>query len=345
MDKKVNVGGQAVLEGVMMRSPVSLAVAVRRPNKEIVVKEAIWHSIWDKYKFLKWPFFRGTVVMIEAMMNGMQALNFSASEAMPEDENAKDSGGEMSWVQMVFPMLLSIVFAIALFKFLPHMVATYSGKFLTGTDWTVDDIYYHMVDGLVKVVLFIGYIALIGLLKDIRRVFMYHGAEHMAIYTYEDGEELTVENARKKSRLHPRCGTSFLMVVILIFMVVSAIVLPFLPDVLKPGENKPFYTHLLLVLAKLPLLIPVAGIAYEFNRYAGKHLSSPLIKPLIWPGMFMQLLTTKQPTDDQLEISLTSLRTSLWRESVGKEIADDDEPLVFKDFSDFCEKSENLRPV
>jgi uncharacterized protein YqhQ len=343
MNKRVSVGGQAVLEGVMMRSPNSLAVAVRRPNSEIVVKEAIWRSIWDRFKFLKWPFFRGTVVMIEAMINGMQALNFSAGEAMPEEEGESAGDSDFGWVQMVFPMMLSVLFAITLFKFLPHMAATYTGKFLTGHIWTVDDLPYHMVDGFVKIVLFIGYVASISLFKDIKRVFMYHGAEHMAIYTYEADEELIVENARKKSRLHPRCGTSFLMVVILIFIIVSAIVLPFLPDVLKPGEGKPFYTHLLLVLAKLPLLIPVAGIAYEFNRFAGRHLDSIWIRPLMWPGLFMQLLTTSVPTDDQLEISLTALRTSLWRESAGTEIADGAEPLVFKDFAEFCDQVDNLR--
>ncbi len=346
MSKKINVGGQAVLEGVMMRSPSSLAVAVRRPNNEIVVKEAIWHSIWDKFKFLKWPFVRGTVVMIEAMINGMQALNFSASEALPEDEeNPGNNDGNMSWIQMAIPMLFSVLFAITLFKFLPHIAATYAGTLLTGKEWTVDDLNYYLVDGFIKILLFIGYVALIGMFKDIKRVFMYHGAEHMAIYTYEAGEELIVKNAKNKSRLHPRCGTSFLMVVILIFMVVSAIVLPFLPDVVKPGDGKPFYVHFLLILIKLPLLIPVAGLAYEFNRFAGNHLTSPLIRPLMWPGLFMQLLTTSQPTDDQLEISLTSLRTSLWRESVGKEIADGEEPLVFKDFDDFCQKSDNLRAV
>ncbi|MBN2343577.1 MAG: DUF1385 domain-containing protein [Deltaproteobacteria bacterium] len=353
MSKSVPVGGQAVIEGVMMRSPNSLAVAVRRPDNEIVIKEAVWHSIWNKLPFLRWPFLRGTVVMIEAMMNGMQALNFSAREAMPEEEQqgehaaskaSASADSDKEWMQMVFPILLSVVFAIGLFKFVPHLAATYAGKLFVGKAWTVDDLSYHFVDGFVKIALFIAYVAGISFLKDIRRVFMYHGAEHKAIYTYEAGEELTVENARKKTRLHPRCGTSFLMVVILVFILVSALILPILPDWIKPSEEKPFYFHLLLVLVKLPLLIPVAGISYEFNRFAGKHCNLAIIKPLMWPGLFMQLLTTKEPTDDQLEIALVALRTSLWREQVGTSAETvSDELLVFSDFDAFQQASSNLR--
>ena len=354
MNNSVPVGGQAVIEGVMMRSPNSLAVAVRRPDQEIVIKEAVWRSIWNRFKFLKWPFFRGTVVMIEAMVNGIQALNFSAKEAMPPEDGetapaVKEDASSTTekdgdWLIMALPMLLSVVFAIGLFKFVPHMAATYAGHLFSGAAWTVDDLSYHMVDGVVKVLLFIGYVAGISFLKDIRRVFMYHGAEHKAIYTYEAGEELTVENARKKTRLHPRCGTSFLMVVILVFIVLSALLLPILPDWIKPGEGKPFYYHLLLVLIKLPLLIPVAGISYEFNRFAGKHCNLAWIKPLMWPGMAMQLITTKEPTDDQLEIALAALRTSLWREEVGQSAASvSDDLLVFSNFQAFESASSNLR--
>lgn len=293
--------------------------------------------------------------MIEAMVNGIQALNFSAREAMPPEEQEKlsneekaksnGSGSESDWLMMALPMLLSVVFAIGLFKFVPHLAATYAGSLFTGTPWTVDDLSYHFVDGLIKVVLFIGYVAGISFFKDIRRVFMYHGAEHKAIYTYEAGEDLIVENARRKTRLHPRCGTSFLMVVILVFIVVSAIILPVLPDWIKPGEGKPFYYHLILVLAKLPLLIPVAGISYEFNRFAGKHCNLAVIKPLMWPGLAMQLITTKEPTDDQLEIALAALRTSLWREKVGQSAESvSDELLVFSDFQAFESASSNLRP-
>ncbi len=345
MSKPIQVGGQAVLEGVMMRSPNSFAVAVRRPNKEIVIKEAIWRSLWDKLKFLRWPFLRGSVVMVEAMLNGMQALNFSAKEAMPEDENGGDSSSEDNKAIFILPMLLSVLIAIGLFKMLPHLAATYTGELIMGKVLTVNDPIYHLVDGVVKVLIFVGYIVAISMFNDIKRVFMYHGAEHMAIYTHEAGEELTVENARKKTTLHPRCGTAFIMVVILVFIVVAALVLPFAPEWVKPGDGKPWYNHILVVLMKLPLLIPVAGISYEFNRFAGRHASNPLLKPLLLPGLAMQLLTTRRPDDDQLQIALAAMRTALWREGVGETVPDEEKLLVFEDFDAFAKASGDLRTV
>lgn len=328
----------------MMRSPNSLAVAVRRPSKEIVVKEAVWRSVWDRLEFLRWPFFRGTIVMIEAMLNGMQALNFSAKEALPEEEK----GGaledeEPSKISLILPMLFSVLLAVGLFKFLPHMAATYTGEIFLGQALTVDNVLYHVIDGVVKVAIFVAYIGGISLFKDIKRVFMYHGAEHMAIYTYERGEDLIVANARLKSTLHPRCGTAFIMVVILVFIVVAAVLMPYLPEWVKPGEGKPWYNHLLVVLFKLPLLIPVAGISYEFNRFAGRHSDNLFLKPFLLPGLGMQLLTTRRPTDDMLEISLTALRTALWRENVGERAPENEEPLVFDGFESFVAASSDLR--
>jgi uncharacterized protein YqhQ len=334
--KCTSVGGQAVIEGVMMRGPGSLAIAVRRPDGAIALKEAPWRSIWNRLRFLRWPFLRGTVVMVEAMINGMQALGFSAREATPEAERAK--AGQGGGGAMALPMLLSLVVAVGLFKLLPHLAATHLGTLLGGGPLTVDEVLYHVVDGVVKIAIFVGYVAAIGLLADIRRVFMYHGAEHQAIHTHEAGAALTVENARGKSPLHPRCGTAFLMVVILIFILVAAAAMPFAPEWAKPGAGKPWFTHLLLVLLKLPLLLPVAGLAYEFNRFAGRHVDSPWLRPLLWPGLAMQLLTTRKPTDDQLEIALVSLRTALWREAAGQEArtgADGEDPLVFESFAAF----------
>ncbi len=347
MKKRPQVGGQAVLEGVMMRSPGCLAVAVKRASGQIVIREDIWRSIWDRLKFLRWPFLRGTVIMIESMINGMQALNFSAHEAMIEEEkqraeeDAKKGNNKPrsqksveaeSNVSMAIALIGGLLLAIGLFKVLPHLAAVYTGEYFFGGPLTVEQVTYHVVDGVVKVGIFIGYVAVIGLSKDIKRVFMYHGAEHMSIYTLEAGEELIVENARRKSTLHPRCGTAFLLVVILVFIVVAAVLMPYIPEWAKPGPDKAWYTHLLVVMFKLPLLIPVAGVAYEFNRFAGKHSDSPFLRPLLWPGLAMQLLTTKQPTDDQLEIALASLRTVLWRENTGREAPSQKEPVVFENF-------------
>ncbi|MCP4675416.1 MAG: DUF1385 domain-containing protein [Deltaproteobacteria bacterium] len=337
MKESPKVGGQAVLEGVMMRSPGCLAVAVRRASGQIVIREDVWRSIWDRLKFLRWPVLRGSVIMIEAMINGMQALNFSAREAMSEEEKNEGEGAEESGWGIALTIVLGLAIAIGLFKVLPHLAATFAGNILFDRSLTVDDVWYHVVDGVVKVGIFIGYVAVIGLSKDIRRVFMYHGAEHMAIYTLEAGEDLTVENAREKTTLHPRCGTAFIMVVILVFIVVAAVALPFIPEWAKPSPEGGWYRHLFVVMFKLPLLIPVAGVAYEFNRFAGKHVDSPFLRPLLWPGLGMQLLTTKKPTDDQLEIALVALRIALWRESVGSDKPAEEETQVFKDFNSFVE--------
>ncbi|MCK9522941.1 MAG: DUF1385 domain-containing protein [Proteobacteria bacterium] len=333
MSRCAQVGGQAVIEGVMMRAPNSLAVAVRRPDGEIVVKEGVWQSIWDRLRFLRWPFLRGVVVMAEAMVNGMQALNFSAAESLTEEEKEKEQqGGDSGGWLFAVPLIISLVLFFGVFKLLPHLAATYAGDLFVGRKFTVNDNIYHVVDGVVKMAIFIAYVGAISLLKDIRRVFMYHGAEHMSIYALEAGEPLTVAYARTKSPLHPRCGTSFLVVVILIFIVVSAVLLPFLPEWAKPGEGKPFYVHLLVALIKLPLLLPVAGIAYEFNRWAGRHTDNWLVKLLTWPGLLMQMLTTRRPTDDQLEVALTALRTALWREETGEAVPDTEAPRVYEHF-------------
>jgi uncharacterized protein YqhQ len=274
--------------------------------------------------------------MIEAMVNGMQALNFSARESMAEQEVKEgEKSAEVSGAGMAFTIVIGLVFAIALFKFLPHMAATYTGILLLERTLTVDDVLYHLIDGGVKLGIFIGYVAVIGLSKENARVFQYHGAEHMAIYTHEANEPLTVENARRKSTLHPRCGTAFLMVVIIVFILVAAVSMPFMPAWAKPSEEGTWARHILVVLFKLPLLIPVAGIAYEFNRFAGRHADNSFLRPLLWPGLGMQLLTTKRPSDDQLEISLASLRAVLWREKTGTEVPSRDEPLLLDDFNAF----------
>lgn len=268
--------------------------------------------------------------MIEAMVNGMQALSFSAKEAIPEEEK---KGGESDTTGLGFSLAIGILLVLVLFKVVPHLAATYAGKLLVGRPFTVDDGVYHLVDGVVKVLIFVGYIAAISTSKEIKRVFMYHGAEHMAIFTLEAGEELTVENASRKSTVHPRCGTAFLMVVILLFIIVAAVLMPFVPAWAKPTPDGPWYRHIIVVLFKLPLLIPVAGMAYEFNRFAGRHADHPLLRLLLWPGLAMQLLTTKRPTDDQIEVALVAMKTAMRRESEGAGAAAD--PMVFDDYEAF----------
>lgn len=284
-----------------MRSPRAMSIAVRRPSGEIVVREEPWRSISQRFKFLKWPFLRGTVVLIESMVNGIQALTFSANQALEEEE-----GGPLSWWAMTGTILLAIGLALALFVAAPHLLSLAAGRFFSG-DFGVKSFWFHAIDGALKTVFFIGYIAAISSLKDVKRMFMYHGAEHMSIHTYEADEPLTVESARRHVPLHPRCGTAFLLLVLVISIIFFAVVFPFVPKPDWPG----WLTQTAFIGLKMLLLIPIAGAAYEVTRLAGKNADNPWIKPIIWPGLALQRMTTRQPTDDMLEIALTALKSAL----------------------------------
>jgi uncharacterized protein YqhQ len=324
--KQCNVGGQAVIEGVMMRSPRSFAVVCRRPGGEIVMREERWVSIWDKMKFLRWPFMRGGVVLLEALRNGMSALTFSAKqqeEALADEEGADEEGddGEAAAeapaessstrdaVNFTGVMVLSIAMALGLFVALPHLLTWLLGL-------KTDTFAFHIVDGMFKVTILVAYIGGIGLMKDIRRVYMYHGAEHKAIYAHEKGLELTVENTRVQSRFHPRCGTSFLVMVILVSIFLFAVLLR------HQLSEVTIIDHLLKILIKIPLMFPVAGLSYEGIKLSGKFRDNPVVKVLVVPGMLLQRLTTREPTDDQLEVSILALRKTLWREEAQEEVED-----------------------
>jgi uncharacterized protein YqhQ len=309
----IDVGGQAVLEGVMMRSPRSFCIAVRRPSGDIVVKEDVWRSIWERLpllKFLRKPGFRGVIIFLEALVNGMQALSFSAKWAY-EDEKAQE---KLSDFALAGTLILAFALGLGLFVAVPHLLTWGLGEW-TGGDVEGKTLSFHLIDGAIKVVIFVVYLWLISKMKDIKRVFQYHGAEHKAIYTYEMGEPLTVEAAAKYPTLHPRCGTSFLLNVILISILLFSLVFPFFPTL---SETKAV-NHALLVLVKIPMMLPVAAMAYEVNRWASKRMDRRLVRALVWPGLAMQRITTKEPSRDQLEIALTALRYSLWREKVGVE--------------------------
>ena len=345
---KFNVGGQAIIEGVMMRSPNSLAIAVRRPDGQIVVKEQRWESIWTRYKFFRWPFVRGTVMLVESLVNGIQALTFSADQAMieetantGEDETPDKKAPEkpMNRLMLYGTIAFSLAFAFLVFKGIPHLIATLAGT-LTNTEIGTNSVIFHIIDGTVKMFMFVAYIWLISLMPDIKRVFQYHGAEHKSIYTYEKGEELTVENARRQTTLHPRCGTSFIILVLLVSIIVFMAVFPFVPTLY---EGNRWINALLQIGIKLPLMLPIAGIAYELIRWSGKHPNTPVLKWFIRPGLWMQKITTREPSDDMLEIALVSLRKALWREKHGLEGLEEkkDELEFYSDYSsiDFDKES------
>jgi uncharacterized protein YqhQ len=313
------IGGQAVIEGVMMRSPRSFAVAVRTPDGGITVREEAWLSFAERFPILKLPILRGANMLVESMVNGMQALSFSASTAFPEDAamqkeaeqaaRAKSEGGLALWL----PILASMAFAFALFKGVPHFAAWGLGQIL-GHDGQsalpMDHPLFHVVDGVVKFFIFAGYIILISRMPDIRRVFMYHGAEHKSVHVWEAAEPLDVDHARTKTTAHPRCGTSLLLLAIATSFVVFAAVLPLVPRVFESDAAQ----AALLLLVKLPLLLPIAGVAYEAQRLAARHPGNALVRALIAPGMWMQRLTTREPGDPELEVALAALRKTVWRE-------------------------------
>jgi uncharacterized protein YqhQ len=301
MGGSIRIGGQAVVEGVMMRSPHALVVAVRRPGGEIAFKETRWHPASERYPFLRWPVVRGGVILFETLSNGIEALSFSASQALDEEDK------KLSPWALGLTMALALGLAIALFVVVPHLLTLWIGK-IGPWRFSVESLAFHGLDGLIKVALFVLYLWLISLSANIRRVFQYHGAEHKSIYTYEAGENLSVANAQKYSTLHPRCGTAFLLMVLLLSIVLFSMVFPVLPRF--AGLPTSAKTAIYLV-AKIILLIPVAGLSYEWIHFTGKSESKFLVRWLMKPGLWLQQLTTREPTDDQVEIGLRALTRAL----------------------------------
>lgn len=316
MVTKPLVGGQAVVEGVMMRSPNSFAVAVRRPDHSIVVRERQWLSFSEKLPFLRWPLLRGATLLIESLYNGLSALQFSAEQALEKDPLTRpaivEPSKKMDWALMS-TMAFSLTLGLALFKGVPHVIAFLLGELFGQNGESalpVTSVWFHLVDGCIKMSLFVAYIAAISRLKDVKRIFMYHGAEHKAVHAFEKDLNLTVANTRIQPTAHPRCGTSLILLVIAVSIVVFAFTLPFVPPV---TDNK-LGTNLFLMILKIPLMLPIAGIAYEFQRAAARDPKNFWVKLFITPGMLMQRLTTREPTDDQMEIALAALKKTLWRE-------------------------------
>jgi len=287
-EKKPKVGGQAVIEGVMMRGPKLVATAVRQPDGNIAVDVDTVNSLQDRYPILKKPFLRGVVVLYESLVMGIRAISYSAKMAGEEDEQLTDK-------EMYMTIAVAFLLAGVLFVAIP----TGSAKLFDG--FTSDPVCLNLLEGGVRLIVFLAYIFAISRMKDIRRVFQYHGAEHKTIFCYEAGLPLTVENAQKFERLHPRCGTAFLLVV----MLVSIFVFAFLgwPELW------------LRILSRLILLPAVAGISYEFIRLAADS-SNALIHAAILPGLWLQYLTTRPPEDDMLEVAIESLKAVLPPEEI-----------------------------
>jgi uncharacterized protein YqhQ len=288
------IGGQAVLEGVMMRSPSSWAVAVRKPDGAIaqVVNEIA--SPMAKRRIWRLPVIRGVIALGESLAIGFRALAISANYAAQQEDEEGEVSTELSRGQLIFAFAIAIGFAVMLFKVTPALITNWLPIETTG--------FFVLVEGAIRVTLFVLYLALISLLPDLRRVFQYHAAEHKAINAYEAGEELTPERVQRYSLIHVRCGTAFLLWVMVIAIFVFALF----------GRPDWYW----LILTRIALLPVIAGLAYELIRFAGKHTDQRWLLRLLAPGLWLQRLTTRQPTLDQLEVSIRALSEVLEREGV-----------------------------
>lgn len=285
------IGGQAVIEGVMMRSLTGYTVAVRQANGGIAFKKDKITPITKKYPFLRFPVLRGSVVLIQSLVLGIRALNFAAAASSENEEGEQELSNWAIASSMIFALLLGV----GLFILAPLGLTNLARHYLMPG---MDNFTYNIIDGIIRAIFFFMYVLSISYMEDIKRVFQYHGAEHKTVYTFEAKEELTVENATNKSTLHPRCGTSFLMFVMAISIVVFSLIPSTAPFVIKFG-------------ARIVLMPLIAGLAYEVIRFSARHLTNPVCRILVKPGMMLQRITTKAPDDKQLEIAVVALKEAL----------------------------------
>ena len=284
------IGGQAVLEGVMMRGPSNWAVAVRKPDGQIAEVCRPIESVMKRHWFFRLPVVRGVIALGESLAIGFRALSISAQYAAQEEgADAEEVQTELSRGALFFAFAVAIAFAVLLFKVTPALITNWLPIDTTGT--------FVIVEGLVRVTIFILYLALVSLLPDLKRVFQYHAAEHKAINALEAGEELTPENVQRHSLIHPRCGTAFLLWVMVIGIFVFAFV----------GQPAWYW----LITSRILLLPVIAGIAYELIRFAGRHSDNRILMALLAPGLWLQRLTTREPSLDQIEVSISALQEVL----------------------------------
>lgn len=298
---RTTIGGQALIEGILMRGPEKDAIVVRAPEG-LVTKVTERKFIKDKFPILGWPIIRGMATFLSSIVTGVKALMFSA-DYFPDDENAQPSkfdqwlekhvpAEKLQSVLVAFSVVLSLGMTLVLFMLLPTFVA--------GLFHAQSAALHNLIEGVVKVLIFLAYLILCSKQKDVRRVFCYHGAEHKTIFCYEAGLPLTVENARIQPKHHPRCGTSFLFVVIIVSILVSSIVFPYIN----------WQNIWVRIGVKLLLLIPVVGVTYEFNRFVGRH-DNMVTRVLSAPGMWLQNFTTNEPDDSMLEVAIEALKLVL----------------------------------
>jgi len=288
--KKMNIGGQAVIEGILMRSPHFYSISICKKNKKIVNKSGKIDSLSDKYEFLKLPFIRGFVVLYESFVLGYKALDYSAN--IYENINPKTKNSNKENFENIIAFLLSMFFAILLFIVTPYyLMRLIEAKIrLTGQN----SLLFNLGIGIFKILIFLLYLWAISFLGDIKRIFMYHGAEHKTIFAFEGSEKLNYNNVKKHSTIHPRCGTAFIFITFVISIIVYAIFLP------------PKFNILYRIMIEIPLIIPISGISYEILKLSDKFQDNILIKILISPGLAFQKITTLQPDKIQIMTAINA---------------------------------------
>ena len=307
INQPIQVGGQAVIEGVMMRAKGMIATAVRRANGEIVVKKMPFTSVMEKYPSLNKPIIRGAVGLVEMMYIGISTLNYSAEIAM-QDEAAKDETKTkkeikpQSKLALTATLVFSLAIGIGLFFFLPLFAAT---QFF---DVAQKPFEFNIVSGAIRISILLGYLYSISKMKDVHRLFQYHGAEHKAVFAFEQNAPLTVQSAITYTRFHPRCGTSFvlqvMLIAILLFSIMDTMLLQFIHEITLPIR---LATH-------IPFIPVLGGISYEFLKFSAKHSNSAMGKIFVAPGLWLQKITTEEPDESMMEVSLAAIKAALQRD-------------------------------
>lgn len=287
--KKTTIGGQALIEGIMMRGPSKIGIAVRKPNKEIILKVDPIDLPSKKIKFLQLPFIRGVVALGEALLIGISALMYSAS--FWEEDGKENTDGKINTLEAVGLIATSFALAILVFMLIPNFITSFFQNYINSP------LLLNIVEGIFRISFFLLYVVYVSKLEDIKRVFEYHGAEHKSIHCYENGEELTVENIKKYPIMHKRCGTSFLFMV----MIVSIVVLSFFG----------WPSLIMRILSRIIALPIVAGISYEINKIMGRYDNS-ICNTLSYPGLLIQkYATVREPDDEQIEVAIKALESVL----------------------------------
>lgn len=307
-----NIGGQAVMEGVVIRALDNYVIALRRNSGEIHLYKAKWRGIHKNHFLSSKPFIRGAFILVESILNGVRALNYSVDFALDDDRSSVVDQGKS--ILKITTLATGFLVGLVLFILIPHFLTqALNESYLWGLD--LEQLEFHLIDGFIKAIIFIFYLKFIGFIPEIKRVFQYHGAEHKAIATFEAGEELNVENAKKYSILHPRCGTSFVFFLLSFSIIFFSAIFSSIPI---DSTLNSFQKHFMAIFIKLILFLPLAMVSYEVLNLCSLRQKWMICRLLNFPGMYLQRLTTRVPDEKQIEVALCSLKAALMLEDEQK---------------------------